>query len=85
MKVKRAQKIFNPMTGERKYVKIEMECKICGHSRVVTSDELHEAVQKTRLFVAFRCGNCRDPQSFINVHKTWFQFHRYSYDLFPPW
>lgn len=85
MKIKRAQKIINPRTGERKYIKLEVECDICGNSRIVSSTELDEALLRTKSFlIKFKC-TCGDPAAVRGIHKHWLQWHRSSYDLFPPW
>jgi hypothetical protein len=85
MIIKRAQKIFNPRTGEKKYIKLEVECTKCGNSRIVDSIELDEALKHSKNFlVKFKC-RCGDPEAVKGVHRHWLEWHRSSFDLFPPW
>lgn len=84
IRVLRGMKAFHPGTGMRKYIKIEAQCMSCKHTRVVYPHELENALEKSKLFIRFRCGKCRH-KDVMTVNRQWFEWNWYGYDLWMPW
>ena len=85
MKVTRGYTIYHPITGEKKYLKIEVRCEVCGHMRKVDAEELYEALQNSGLFVKFLCSKCPGDGYPLSISREWFEWHRYSQKLWDDW
>lgn len=82
--IHRGQKVFNPTTGLRKYVKLDVECNTCGARRIINPHELENALKSTSDYlIRFRCRSCQGGVRAIN--RQWFEWSTYQLDLFTPW